>query len=428
MRPDPRDSGQTTIEWLGIAAVVAALVGALLGAAPGIGQTVATAVETVICRVSGGTDCGTPPEEEVCITHIARREATGGVTIISVNPELTVAAETRVRSDGTAQVVVSAEGSLGAEFILGASGEIGSLEVETPNGEIGVGQSGEASLIFEFPDQAAADNFVDDVTTTAIATGVGGPLGGLVAAHLTDLDFPQPSAVQIIGEIGMEGSGSGTTLEGEGSGNVAAGLVHDLDSGHTTFILEGGGSLGAEFQPLAKAAGAEVSSTTQIRLEVDERGNPVAIELRNTLTGEVSGLIAGTAAQSFIGDDSIAGEVATTLIGLEPSGSAQVRTTARVDLQDPALGDAANSLVDAILDGDAAAVSDAAGTLGGEIYDNGEITADVYIGEEDALNIDLGAGEGLAVGVEAGASTSTADLIASLVARPGEGIQRRCAD
>lgn len=426
MRQDP---GQTTIEWLGIAAVVVALVVALVGLAPGIGQTIAGAFETLICRVTGGSDCGTPPEEEVCITHISRREAEGGVTIVSVSPELTVAAETRVRSDGTAQVAISAEGSLGAEFIAGASGEVGNLEVETPGGKIELEGSQNATLIFEFPDQAAADEFVNDLTKTAAATAVAGPVGGLVAGLITDLDIPPPNAVQITGGIALEGSGSGAVIEGEGSASVAAGLIHDLDTGHTTFILEGEGSVGGEFQPLADAAGAEVTNTTQIRLEVDESGNPVAIELRNTLTGEVSGFITGTAAQSLIGDESVAGEVLTTLVGLEPSASAQVRTNARVDLDDPQLGDAANALVDAITGGDAAAVTDATATLGHEIYDNGELTADVYIGQEEALTVvDLEAGKGVGFGLELGGSTSSADLVASVVARPSEGIQQRCTE
>lgn len=423
------DAGQTTIEWLGLAAVVAALVMALAGVAPSLGQDVAAGYEAVICRVTGGTDCGTPPEEEeVCITRIARLEVTGGVTIMSVGPELTVATEKRVRSDGTVQVAMSADGSLGPEFIAGASLQVGNVEVETPGGDIDIEGSAATTLIYEFPDEAAADEFIEDVGQAATAI-TSNPVDALIGGGLDGVDIPPPNAVQITGGVGMEGSGSGTVIEGQGGGSVAAGLVHDLDNGHTTFILEVGGSVGGEFQPLADAAGGEISNTTQVRLEVDESGNPVAIELRNTLTGEVSGLITGTAAQSLIGDESVAGEVATALVGVEPSATAQVRTNAQVNLDDPQMGDAAGQLADAILSGDAARISDATATLGQEIYDNGEITADVYIGQEDSLTIiDGGIGIGPGFGLELGIAAANADLVASIVGRPGEGVQQRCDD
>lgn len=161
------------------------------------------------------------------------------MTIMSVGPELTVATEKRVRSDGTVQVAMSADGSLGPEFIAGASLQVGNVEVETPGGDIDIEGSAATTLIYEFPDEVAAD--------------------------------PPPNAVQITGGVGMEGSGSGTVIEGQGGGSMAAGLVHDLDNGHTTFILEVGGSVGGEFQPLADAAGGEISNTTQVRLEVDDQ-------------------------------------------------------------------------------------------------------------------------------------------------------------
>ncbi|MGI9016807.1 MAG: hypothetical protein ACR2HR_06835 [Euzebya sp.] len=106
-----------------------------------------------------------------------------------------------------------------------------------------------------------------------------------------------------------------------------------------------------------------MSNTTQIRLEVDQNGRPVAIELRDVLTGEVSGFIAGTSAQAAIGDEPISQEIAMALLGLDPSAAAQVRTTARVDLTDPVLGQAAADLADAIRSGDPRAVADAAAIL-----------------------------------------------------------------
>lgn len=210
------DAGQTTIEWLGLAAVVAALVMALAGFAPSLGQDVAAGYEAVICRVTGGTDCGTPPEEEeVCITRIARLEVTGGVTIMSVGPELTVATEKRVRSDGTVQVAMSADGSLGPEFIARASLQVGNVEVETPGGDIDIEGSAATTLIYEFPDEAAADEFIEDVGQAATAI-TSNPVDALIGGGLDGVDIPPPNAVQITGGVGMEGSGSGTVIRRSG--------------------------------------------------------------------------------------------------------------------------------------------------------------------------------------------------------------------
>ncbi|CAN5566281.1 hypothetical protein BH24ACT15_BH24ACT15_28290 [soil metagenome] len=56
------DAGQTTIEWLGLAAVVAALVMALAGFAPSLGQDVAAGYEAGDGdRRSGGRERGRRP-------------------------------------------------------------------------------------------------------------------------------------------------------------------------------------------------------------------------------------------------------------------------------------------------------------------------------------------------------------------------------
>ncbi|CAN5638231.1 hypothetical protein BH24ACT15_BH24ACT15_24680 [soil metagenome] len=48
------DEGQTSVEWLGIAAVAAAVIVALLARAPDIGDLVADKIEAAIGRVAGG--------------------------------------------------------------------------------------------------------------------------------------------------------------------------------------------------------------------------------------------------------------------------------------------------------------------------------------------------------------------------------------
>ena len=78
------DGGQTTIEWLGISAVVVAFLAVLLLASPALGEQIATAVERLICEVSGGENCDAELENQVCVTSISRREAAGEVTIFSV--------------------------------------------------------------------------------------------------------------------------------------------------------------------------------------------------------------------------------------------------------------------------------------------------------------------------------------------------------
>ncbi len=55
-----RDEGQTTVEWLAIAAVVAAIVVALIAASPPIARTLQESVQRVICLVTGGQQCGGP--------------------------------------------------------------------------------------------------------------------------------------------------------------------------------------------------------------------------------------------------------------------------------------------------------------------------------------------------------------------------------
>jgi hypothetical protein len=68
-RRDP-ELGASTVEWLGLGAVIVALTGALAVAVPGVGPTAADAVETMVCRAAStvtGQDCGGQAGEDAAV-------------------------------------------------------------------------------------------------------------------------------------------------------------------------------------------------------------------------------------------------------------------------------------------------------------------------------------------------------------------------
>ena len=422
-----RDEGQTSLEWLGIAVAVALLVGGLAAFAPGLGVSVADGIHQVICRILGG-DCSGDAEEDVCTVRIETNSIHGGVTVLSVNPELTLLEQLRVNSDGTAVVILSATGGLGAEFVLGVTGEVGEIDAGTGAG-LEVGGEGRVAGIFEFETEEEAREFISDVNTTAAAAaggGILGPLGsavaGWIASELTDLDVPTPSGVMVLGGVGAEANGTAGIADIEGGSTTAAGFIYHPENGHTTLILSLEPSIGGEISP---AISAGVDAEHQLRVELDADGNPVAAEIRSTVNGDVGGLT-GAVAQTVLGDDAIVTQVGQALIGMEQSATGQVRLIARLDLDDPVLGQQASELIDALLDGDLSGTLAAGADVVEQVVDRTEVTVDVYVGEEDALPLEIEAGKGIAVGVEFEISDAEADLVGSFIRRPGGGVEQRC--
>jgi hypothetical protein len=307
--------GQTSIEYMGALVLVGVTITAILIMKPGMATMIADGIRTVICRITGG-ECaaGTTTANPFlpttpCVRSSAAKKVGLSVTVFSVTAGGEIMGRKEVRTDGVA-VTLQATGQLGAEIGLGA-------EAKARIGEalFGEGSSVEASLTGElsgartwlFPDEATADQFIDDMQSWALenatALGIrtaGGPVGGWVGEQIyrnvfadhDDFDFPDAYETLFKGGVKLEGSAGAThptayaNIEGA-LGAALGGKVNHRTGDVTLFYeinLEAEGSAGLN---VVAGGGAGGEGTALVALTLDKDGNPKTLTLTGRGTGSL---------------------------------------------------------------------------------------------------------------------------------------------
>ena len=195
-------SGQGTIEWLGVLLVVAVLLGVVVtlvpSLAPTIRQNTICAVQRVFqmsssCQASPGNK---PSNEVVCATSTQTNVASDEVSVLFVKADNNHTLIKTTYSDGEVQytLVDTGEAELQADLIK-AEGEVGSLGFDVSLTAAGGGfLQGSHTWTFQNAQQAA--DFDHQVSSSggwgAVMHDAAGPVGGWILDHVGIHGAPNP--------------------------------------------------------------------------------------------------------------------------------------------------------------------------------------------------------------------------------------------
>lgn len=420
------EDGQTTLEWLGIVAVVVALLTALLLTAPNLGTDVADTFRCLLSRVvgdggaCGGEDARAPGEPgDPCVV----RSQGGGVSvngrIVVVDLESGDSYIREEKSDGTIEVTFIEEGSLGAS-VRGGGGVRGNVGNTGGGGQAQVsagaainGFIGETRV---FDDPAEADQFIRDRIVDESINGLPLPLElparGVrgVVDWITGHETPT-------GEQGAREGGASISAEAEVEGAVGP-LIGNLgaaaEGGARVKLLPDGSAeitIAAERSVEGRlglvvgvdgSAGGEQSVT----VTVGPDGVPTSISVATTVEGEIGvGLDVGNVIDG--------GE-----LPLNAGTGRSCTVTATLDLTDPALPQSAQDLVREIgagLGGEGSLddVVDAAGDLISATENASTVTVVVHDIDSTDAGIQADVNVGIGLGLGADVTIDSAELVSA---------------
>jgi hypothetical protein len=389
-----RQSGQASIEWVALIALVAVVLGAAAALTwGGLGPKVAYAIRRGICTV-GADRCPAPPPDRTdlppCPVKRSSREQDFHVELSFIDLGGGLGVQEETTSDGRVTVTFTNSGSGGGVVGIGASFQLGSVTANA-------GVSAEASVKFTagkswtFPDQAAADRFVERYGSDQdLARHVLNDARrlcffcGLLGVH----GPPKPPPADV---TYLEG-GLHLTLGAEAKAIWGAHLSADLEAaiGHSderangehTLYLRLADSAGGElFASSGFGAAAGVSGIAQ--LTVDRHGRPLSLRLETVTTRAML-----RQEPSYRGPG---GDSAQLVKDLHGEGTVK-ELEADLDLADPAAAAAARTFLH----------GGGAGALTRAIAAHGSTTLRTFA----AAGTSGGVGATLAVGAEAGGGLS----------------------
>lgn len=409
------DAGQTTIEWLGIVAVVAAIITALILSAPGLGETIARNVECLISTVTGGGGCSgedsaaNPGEPaRACVTSSTEGRVTINGRVLVIDAETGDAYIREEKSDGTVEVTFIEEGSLGASVRAGgkAKGTVGDVSAgggaEASAGAAIEGYVGETRV---FDDPAEADQYIQDrITDEAIETLPPGVEqgAGLVRSGIDWITGHETPT----GEEGSQEGGVGGKIEAKAegaAGPVTASVEAAVEAGAKVKVMPDG-SMEVTVDVAADASGnisvvkGQAGSSGSVTIKLDPDGRPVEVQMSQTVSGELGASL------------DIPGMEGVDLPVGGGAGREQA-VTVSVDLTDPGLAAAGEDLIDqlggAIQNGGLGGVLDAADNLVQQAGQASTVTVEAY--EIDDFEVGAEASGNVGVGVGAGVNVSKAN-------------------
>ncbi|CAN5246007.1 hypothetical protein BH23ACT9_BH23ACT9_10570 [soil metagenome] len=422
------DEGQTTLEWMGTAAIVVGLVVAMLLAAPGLGESVADRWQCLLSTVLGdGGACGGSERagepQRACTTSVTTGSAGIGVRIVVVDAEAGKQVVIRETSDGMVHVTFIDEGSLGASGKIGATGGIDVGEVSIglgAQGTLGAALGGESgdTRVFDNPSDAEAyiaDRLIDEgISLLPPGISHGADLAKDIGNWILGRDPPQGTDggghAQV--DISAEGEVKATAgpLQAEAEVAVEAGArVTTRPDGSRTVRLMASADVAASLGiPLANI-GAEGGVEVHLELDFDADGNAVAARVRVIGEGGLDSSFTPSITDVADGLTKVAGSL---------TGSDTTRTvvTAELDLTDPVLGDAFGDLVGATVDaatgqGSLRDVTDAGSTVADALAAAGTLSIEQYDVGSLKIGVEAEGNVGIGVGGKIGVEGSQATLV-----------------
>lgn len=397
-----RDDGQSTIEWLGIAAVCVALIVALLTLAPGMGRQIADTLGCLIVQVTGGGPCGRADVADggpttPCVVSASKTQAELGGDIAVVSVDGTYGYIIEEMSDGTVKVTEVLRGEAS-----GATGVGGGIVVNAGDQRVGgaAGAGARAGGFIElgdawiFPDRDEADEhientLVDRALDTNPVTGMPGinhiakGALGLIGVGGNDVEGERESTRV---DVGILGDATAEAVAGVASGEVTAGLegaagltMHQDGTVDATFIVsaDAAGSLGV---PALADLDLGASGTAEVTVTFAPDGSIDSVGL--TATGTATN-------DSGVGDQDPAAalEDLTQSVVDPQDATTQVVLDYELDIDSPELEDAAVGFITSMAPGGTAA-GDGASTLGDALINDSTVTRSVYDLDDGKYGID----------------------------------------
>lgn len=427
------EDGQSTLEWLGVGAVVVALAAALVLSAPGMSGSLAETFTCLIGRLVGqscAAETARGPEEP-CVLQTQSTTGELGIKVVAVNIDGTHGYVTETLSDGTVRVTEMTRLEGGPSVSVGAG-----VAVNTGDGSVGAraraSLRGNAFVEFgdtwTFPDQANADAWIENqLVDTALGSNpvTGNPVGGWIAGGALDLigvggndvDGEQTSTridIGVNGEALAEAVGG--PLAGEGRATLeAAGSVTQNSDGSVELGFGLTGELAASLGlPIAGSLGGDGTSAGSVAVTVQD-GQVTNVEVALAVTAPEGTIVPGQAQSPA--------DVLTALgnAAVDPDVPNQEHLiTLNLDTTDPALRGSVDALLDGLGNGqlDQAAL----GTLGDSLVDASEAT---YIVNElrgtETYGIDAHASFIVGGRLAANLVTEGSDLVSAMYWDPVSG-------
>ena len=397
-----RDDGQSSLEWIGVAAVVVALVVVLMSLAPGMGENVADAWRCLLDRVGAGDGCapsavvdGGP--QTPCVLSSETTNAEVGVKVVIVEVDGRYGYVVEERSDGTVEVteVVRVEGGA-------ATGVGGGVAVNLGDQRIGerAGVGGRAAGFIElgdswvFPDRGEADEHIENtlvdraldsnpITSLPGVNQVAGGVLGLVGVGGNDVEGER-EARRV--EVGALAHGIAEAVGGIASTELSAGLEESVG-----MSVHPDGRVDATFGITAEAAG----SLGMPALADVDLGAGGAAELTVSFGPEggidrVGLTVTGTTTQDSgvrSEDPRQAVEDLVTSVVDPQDATRQVVIDHQLDIDSPQLRQATIAFITSLAPGGTAA-GDGADELGEALLGSSTTTMSVYELDEGRYGID----------------------------------------
>ncbi|MEE8601767.1 hypothetical protein [Euzebya tangerina] len=399
LRPD---DGQTTIEWLGIAAVIVALLTALVLISPGIGDGLADDFRCLVSRITGGDSCGRPDvadggPTQPCVVASNSDRFDLGVTVVVVDVDGSYGFITEELSDGTVRVTEVVRGQGGVSTGVG-----GGVTVNAGDQQVGgAAEAGAGAGVFIelgnsviVADQDAADGYIEDrlvsnaihsnpITGLPIVSDLAEGGLGLIGIGGNDVDTEQ-DGVSV--EVGVTGTAVAEAVGGVASAELSAGL--EAAAGHTlkpdgsiesTFIIDAelAGSIG-----IPALADVDLGSGGTHELTVtfapDGTIDTVALTVTSTVTQD----------SSLISDDpgEALEQLADSVVNPQDA-TEQVVMTFELDVDSPELEQATVDFIVSLAPG-GEPLDENAAALGTAIVENSTVTRQVYELNDGVYGID----------------------------------------
>lgn len=306
MTSDRRETGNATIEYVGITALVATLVLAVLLAAGAAGVDVAGAFRNAVCGVLG-MDCDVTdgelsaqrmPEQCVVATNLMAGEGSVDVAVVTLGGGASMLM-TRL-SDGTYTVTLFNEGKAQASTGVGVGGF-----VDTGKGTVGFGAAASVGggvvfgegMVWTGLSESQARSIVDDLSP-AVKAAPAGPFKNLLRNAWELLDgqdeLRQPDQVYVEGGLGGDAGAQVAfgTAGGSATAKATAVLGYSVDrvkDRHTVYVKAGitaDGSAGVLFGP---GASTGLGLDGIVSVTVDDDGNPLSLAYSGSVGAELAG-------------------------------------------------------------------------------------------------------------------------------------------
>ena len=330
----------------------------------------------LICKIGGGGEsCDPPPPPPpACVIASGTRTASGEVYVnarwVKITVDGGVEATVAERNDGTFAVTLKIKA--GAKVGPGLKADMKAKGIDF---DASVRKGGDVAITYRADSPEQVDKFLGQLKKAAAPDPVG--ILCLACRLFRDkpkVDFPPIESVSINGDTTLNVSASGsvqgpyakppkskadgddeddpgvTDTQATGTAGVAVtraiGATHYTSGpkdGQTTVYYEvsGSGELSGDLVigPLVNAAvGGKVTGKVRVAVTVDAHGNPLTLQVINTVEGEVNGGLKNSRSTTF-GD--IAKELPIYARDTRATTGKGLEVTTTIDLTDPRLSAAA---------------------------------------------------------------------------------------